>query len=77
MGKRASKRERVGGGGKQQMTKLAKKSLEDSRRHEKKFVQICSETKKGKDASDVLVSAVKFTSTRSEVAQRDVFRTNR
>lgn len=79
MGKRARKRERVWeGGGEQRMTKLPKESLEDSRRYEKEFVQICSGTKKkGKNASDVPVSAVKFTSTGSEVAQRDVYRTNR
>lgn len=35
-----------GGGGEQRMTKLPKESLEDSRRYEKEFVQICSGTKK-------------------------------
>lgn len=35
-----------GAGGEQRMTKLPKESLEDSRRYEKEFVQICSGTKK-------------------------------
>lgn len=71
---------RLGEGGKQQMTKLPKnhwKILDDTRRNSFRFVLEQKRKKKGKNASDVLVSAVKFTSTRSEVAQRDVLRTNR
>lgn len=67
-----------GAGGSSELQNYQKnhwKILDDTRRNSFRFV--LEQKKKGKNASDVLVSAVKFTSIGSEVAQRDVYRTNR
>lgn len=81
MGKRARKRERVGKGGRGGAAndKITKRIIGrfSTIREGIRSDLFWNKKKKGKNASDVLVSAVKFTSIGSEVAQRDVYRTNR